>query len=61
MKAQMQIDLQASAPSDAQRILLDLCERLKSEGIISEYHFEIDTPHGLVTEKCVIDNEKVIA
>jgi hypothetical protein len=61
MKATMQIDMKALVPSEAQRILLDVCEKLKSDGFITEYHFEIDTPDGVVTEICVLENEKVIA
>ncbi len=61
MKATLQIDLKTSSPSEAQRVLLDACEKLKSEGLVSEFHFEISTPDGPVTEKCVLDNEKVIA
>jgi len=61
MKAKMQIDLKASTPSEAQRILMDLFEKLKSDGIIENYHFEIATPDGVVTEICVLANEKVIA
>ncbi len=61
MKATLQIDLKASTPSEAQRILLETCDRLKSEGLVTEYHFEISTPDGPVTEKCVLDNGKVIA
>ena len=61
MKANIQIDIRESTPSNAQRIILDVCERLKSEGFLTEYHFEIDTPDGVVTEKCVLDSEKVIA
>ncbi len=61
MKATLQIDLEASTPSEAQRLLLDACEKLKLEGLIKEYRFEIATPEGAVTEKCILDNEKVIA
>jgi hypothetical protein len=61
MKAKMQVDLRASTPSEAQRTLLRLFEKLKSEGLVTEYHFEIDTPEGVVTEICVLENEKVIA
>ncbi|MGO9137147.1 MAG: hypothetical protein ACLP9S_00735 [Syntrophales bacterium] len=61
MKTKMQIDLQASTPSEGQRILLNILEKLKSEGLIAEYHFEIDTPDGAITEICVLENEKVIA
>jgi len=61
MKATLQIDLKASTPSEAQRLLLDACEKIKSEGLITEYSFEIGTPDGLVTEKCILASEKVIA
>jgi len=61
MKATLQIDLRASTPSEAQRLLLDACEKMKLEGFIMEYHSEIDTPDGFVTEKCIRDSEKVIA
>ncbi len=61
MKATLKIDLKASTPSEAQRLLLEACERMKLEGLIKEYGFEIDTPDGLVTEKCLLANGKVIA
>ena len=61
MKATLQIDLNASTPSEAQRFLLKTCEKMKSKGSIKEYHFEIETPGGRVTEKCILDNEKIIA
>jgi len=57
----LQIDLKSATPSEAQRFLLDTCEKMKLEGFIEEYHFEIDTPGGLVTGKCNLDSEKVIA
>lgn len=57
----MHIDLKASTPSEAQRILLDIFEKMKAKGFIEGYHFEIDTPDGVVTENCVLENEKVIA
>ena len=61
MKATLQFHLNASTPSEAQRLLLETCEKLKLEGFIKEYHFEIDTPDGLVTERCLLASEKVIA
>ena len=61
MKATLQIELKASTPSEAQHFLLDACERMKAENFIVEYHFEIDTPNGAVTEKCILDSENVIA
>jgi len=59
MKARVQIDVQATTPSEAQRILLAISKKLKSDGFITEYHFEIDTPDGVVTDKSVLGNELV--
>ncbi len=61
MKAKLQIDLKTSSPSEGQRILLELCEKWKAEGILSEYHFEIDAPDEPVSEKCVLSEEKIMA
>jgi hypothetical protein len=61
MKAVLHIDLKTSSPEDGQRILFDLCENLKQEKAVKDYHFEIETPDGPVTEKCVLSDEKVIA
>ena len=38
-----------------------LCEKLKRDDLIDEYHFEITTPAGPVTEKCLLSDQKVIA
>jgi hypothetical protein len=57
MKAIMQLDVLAATPTDAQRILLAISKKLKSDGFITEYHFEIDTPDGVVTEKNNLGNE----
>jgi hypothetical protein len=61
MKATLQVNLNASTPSEAQRLLLKMCEKMKSEGYIKECNFEIDTPYGPVTERCILDGEKVVA
>jgi hypothetical protein len=61
MKANIQIDMKTNTPSEGQRIILEACEKLKSDGFITEYHFEIDVPDGVVTEKCVLESDKVIA
>jgi hypothetical protein len=61
MKAIMQLDVLAATPTDAQRILLAISKKLKSDGFITEYHFEIDVPDGVVTEKCVLESDKIIA
>jgi len=61
MKAVLQVNLKASSPEEGQRILIDLCEKMKRDGRVDEYHFEIATPDGPVTEKCLLSNQKVIA
>jgi hypothetical protein len=59
MKANVQVDVQATTPSDAQRILLAVSKKLKSDGFITEFHFEIDTPDGVITEKSDLGNELI--
>jgi len=61
MKATVSIDLQNFTPSEAQILLQSIFKNLKLSGVISAYHFEIDTPDGIVTENCILENEKVIA
>ena len=61
MKALLQVNLKTSSPEEGQRILLDLCEKMKWDGLLDEYHFEITTPDGPVTEKCLLSDQKVIA
>jgi hypothetical protein len=34
---------------------------MKRDGLVDEYHFEITTPDGPVTEKCLLSDQKVIA
>ncbi len=57
MKATLYWEVQASTPTDAQRILLAINKKLRSDGFITEYHFEIHTPEGIVTEKSDLGNE----
>ena len=61
MKAHLQVNLKTSSPEEGQRVLVDLCEKMKREGLIDEYRFEITTPMGPVTEKCLLSDQKVIA
>ena len=61
MKAVLQINLKTSSPAAAQQSLLEICERMRYEGLIDTCRFEIETPSGSVTEKCVLAEEKVIA
>jgi len=61
MKALLQVNLKTSSPEEGQRILLNLCEKMTREDLIDQYHFEITTPDGPVTEKCLLSDQKVIA
>jgi hypothetical protein len=61
MRAILNLDLKAGTPEEAQRVVEDACRRLQAAGQISDYRFEIETPDGPVTEKCVLSEGKVIA
>jgi hypothetical protein len=62
MRAILNLDLKAGTPEEAQRVVEDACRRLEAAGLISsDYRFEIETPDGPVTEKCVLSEGKVIA
>lgn len=61
MKAEIKVDLTMSNPEEGQRILRDLCNKLMKEGIIDSYCFEIHTDSGVVTDKCILAQGKVIA
>jgi hypothetical protein len=57
----LHLDLTTPSPEKGQKILLDVCGRMKREGVIEEFNFEIMIPDGTVTEKCVLSSDKVIA
>jgi len=62
MKAVIHVDLNAEQAEDAKSILEDACRKLQGSGVIAgDYRFEIETPDGPVTEKCVLSEGKVIA
>jgi hypothetical protein len=50
MKAVLHIDLKTSSPEEGQRILFDLCEKLKQENAAEYYRFKIETTDGPVTD-----------
>ena len=61
MKAVINLDLKAGTAEEAQRIVEKVYGELKAAGLIRDYRFEIETPDGPVTEKCVLSAGKVIA
>lgn len=47
---------------EAQRLLAEFLDKLKEEGKIKDYEFEIKTDDGgIVTHKCILEQGKVIA
>jgi hypothetical protein len=61
MKAVITIDLTATSAEAAQRVLFDLCDRMKAKGLIGSCSFEIETPEGKVTDRCVLSGGKIVA
>jgi len=61
MKAGVRITLKTGSVEDAQRLLMMICEGLKASGSIEDYSFELETDKGVVTEKCILSEGRVIA
>ncbi len=61
MKAVINLDLNAGTIEEAKRVVEDACKKLQAAGLIKDFHFEIETPDGPVTERCVLTDGKVIA
>jgi hypothetical protein len=61
MKAVINLDLNAGTIEEAKRVVEDSCKKLQAAGLINDFHFEIATPDGLITERCVLTDGKVIA
>jgi phosphoribosylformylglycinamidine (FGAM) synthase PurS component len=61
MKAVITLNLKLTSPEESQRILNEVCEKLKADGVIDNYSFEIQSENGIVTEKCILSEDKVIA
>ena len=61
MKAHIDITLKSASVEESQKFLKDVLERLVTEGAIEGYSFEIETDTGVVTEKCIVSEGRVIA
>jgi len=61
MQAIIKLNLKVDSAEEGQRVLIDLGNKLKEQKLIDDYHFEIETPAGPVTEKCLLSEQKVIA
>ncbi len=61
MQAVIKMNLKIASVEEGQRVLIDLGNKMKEQNLIDDYHFEIETPAGPVTEKCLLSDQKVIA
>jgi phosphoribosylformylglycinamidine (FGAM) synthase PurS component len=61
MKAVIHVDLSVAKAEDAKNIVEEACRKLLAAGLIKDFRFEIETPDGPVTEKCILSEGKVIA
>jgi len=61
MKARLWVTLNTASVEEAQRLFSTLGEGLVASGSISDYQFEIETSQGIVTEKCLLSGDRVIA
>lgn len=61
MKAVIHVDLNVEQAEDAKNLVEDTCRKLRAAGVINDYRFEIETPDGAVTERCVLADGKVVA
>ncbi len=61
MKATVRITLKTESVEEAQRLLKIICEGLVASGSVDDYSFELETVEGVVTERCVLSEGRVIA
>lgn len=61
MKAVIHLDLNVEQAEDAKRIVEETCMSLREAGKIGGWRYEIETPEGPVTERCVLAEGRVIA
>ena len=61
MKAKIFVTMKTGSIEEMQKRLDNLFQRILRDGEIEDYHFEIETENGIVTEKCILSEGKVIA
>jgi len=61
MIAAITLNLKLSSAEASQRILNEVCEKLKADGVVDSYSFEIHSENEIITEKCMLSEGKVIA
>lgn len=61
MKAIVEIEFKDLPVERIQQTLIEILHTLKALQMVDEGKFQIFTPEGVVTEKCVVNNNKVVA
>ncbi|MDI1472423.1 MAG: hypothetical protein QMD43_04570 [Thermodesulfovibrio sp.] len=61
MKAIVEIEFKDLPVERIQQILIEMLSTLKTLEMIDEGKFQIFTPDGVVTEKCIFEENKVVA
>lgn len=62
MKAKIKLEFTDSlTANEAQAYLFDWLDSYMKKGVIIDYSFEIETKDGIVTDKCFLTNNTVVA
>ncbi len=61
MKAKIELELKNVPLEKVQRTLLEFLQTLKELDMVEDGKIEIYTPDGIVTDKCILQNNKVVA
>lgn len=61
MKAIVEIEFKDLPVERIQQTLIEILHTLKALQMVDEGKVQIFTPEGVVTEKCVVNNNKVVA
>jgi hypothetical protein len=61
MKAIVEIEFKDLPVERIQQILIEMLSKLKTLKMIDDGKIQIFTPEGVVTEKCILQENKVVA
>jgi len=61
MKAIVEIEFKDLPVEKIQKILIEILNALKASDCIEDSKFQIFAPDGVVTEKCILQENKVVA
>ncbi|GAQ94164.1 hypothetical protein TAGGR_1342 [Thermodesulfovibrio aggregans] len=61
MKAQIEIEFKDLPVEKIQRAIMEMIQTFKTLDMIDDARFQIFTPNGTVTEKCIVQENKVVA